>query len=845
MATGFAYRQVQSERREMERDLRREAFDLAETQAKALEPLLARKSYADLQARVDNITDRFKDSQRLAGMAVYNAAGVPVAISSDLLARLNGMPPSAGGKAQDQSVRPDFLRLGGVWMHVIEFPIRNGPTMLGTLSVFHDASFIELRTAASWRRTLSSVALQILLILGITYLTIRFGLGVPLRRMATWLHALRLGGDGAAPPLPGEPEFEPLTREVSRLASSFTAARAAAEEEARLRDSADFHWTTDRLRVFVQGRLDGSRLVAVSNREPYEHFHRTNGIECSVPASGLVTALEPILRACDGTWIAQATGDADRETADENGRLRVPPDHPQYSLQRVWLTEDEVKGFYLGFANEGLWPLCHIAHTRPTFRAEDWSHYQTVNRKFADAVLEEIRDEESPVIVVQDYHFALLPQLIKAERPDARVAIFWHIPWPNPEAFGICPWQRELLEGLLGADLIGFHIQAHCNNFLETVDRVLESRIERDRSAVSRHGHVTVVKRFPISVAMDATGEPDQESASSELRYLHRAELLAQHGVRAPFMGIGVDRVDYTKGIPERLRGLERFFEKYPSYRGEFTFVQIGAPSRSEIKRYHDLMVEVEEEAARINRRFQTNDWRPIVLLTRHHSREQILPYYRHADLCMVTSLHDGMNLVAKEYVASRNDDQGVLILSRFTGACHELVDALLVNPYDTEEVASAIHRALEMAPEERRLRMHRMRAVVREHNIYRWAGNLIAELCEIRSPIGPNHLTESNGFGGARVHVDQRPVEHAAAGAAGIHNKQDQRTDVFGLADAGNRGAPDVLALGSLGIERPLFREHGQARAVAGGANGSGIDGVDLHPIAEAPIGEGLGKRE
>jgi trehalose-6-phosphate synthase len=767
VATGFAYRQVQAERRELERDLRRQAHELAEVQAKAVEPLLARRAYGDLQALVDRFADRNKDGQRLVGMAVYDAAGLPVAITSGLLVRLNGMPPAAGlesGDTADQNEHADFVRLGGVSMQVTALPLRASGDMMGTLALFHDASFIEARSAETWRRALASVGLQTLLILAITLITIRLGLGVPLQRMAQWLQDLRMGGDTAAPSLPGEPAFEPLSREVSRLASSFTAARAAAEEEARLRDTADSHWTTDRLRVFVQGRLNGSRLVAVSNREPYEHFRRANGIECSVPASGLVTALEPILRACDGTWIAQATGDADRETSDENGRLRVPPDHPQYSLRRVWLTAEESQGFYLGFANEGLWPLCHIAHTRPTFRAEDWGYYQEVNQKFAAAVLDEISGEENPVVVVQDYHFALLPQLIKAVRPDARVAIFWHIPWPNPEAFGICPWQRELLEGLLGADLVGFHIQAHCNNFLETVDRVLESRIERDRSAISRHGHLTVVKRFPISVAMDSVDvppgkEPDTSSGTG-LRYLQRAELLAAHGVRAPFMGVGVDRVDYTKGIPERFRGIERFFEKYPSYRGEFTFVQIGAPSRSEIKRYHELMVEVEQEAERINRRFQTSEWRPIVLLTRHHSREEILPYYQHADVCMVTSLHDGMNLVAKEYVASRSDDQGVLILSRFTGACHELVDALVVNPYDTEEMASAIHRALEMAPEERRLRMHRMRAVVREHNIYRWAGNLIAELCEIRTA-----AVSSNSLGGPGVHVDQRAMEHLAVG--------------------------------------------------------------------------------
>src|SRR6185436_3151380 len=310
---------------------------------------------------------------------------------------------------------------------------------LGTLSLFHDAAYIDQRTAEAWRRDIASVSLQVLLIGGVTLLTMRWAVGQPLVRMTQWLREVRTGAGPPTPNLPVGAEFEPFTQEVSRLASSFTAARAAAEEEARLRDTADSHWTTDRLRVFVQGRLNGSRLVAVSNREPYEHYRRPNGIEYSVPASGLVTALEPILRACDGTWIAQATGDADRETADENGRLRVPPDHPQYSLRRVWLTEQESQGFYLGFANEGLWPLCHIAHTRPTFRAEDWDYYQLVNRKFAAAVLEEIRGEEDPVVVVQDYHFALLPQLIKAERPDARVAIFWHIPWPKPEAFGICP----------------------------------------------------------------------------------------------------------------------------------------------------------------------------------------------------------------------------------------------------------------------------------------------------------------------------------------------------------------------------------------------------------------------
>jgi alpha,alpha-trehalose-phosphate synthase [UDP-forming] len=729
VAMGFAYYQVRSERRGLERDLQRQALDLAESQTKAVEPLLAAHSYRNLQAMVDRFTGR----ERLAGMMVSDAAGHPVAITSGFVARLNGNPPDLQ-EADVRGAHGEFVRVGGIPMHEAIVPVRAGEAYLGALAIFHDAKYIDTRVAEAWRRTLVSVVLQTLLIAAVTLLTVRWGLGKPMQQMAQWLRELRTSSGATAPELPGSGEFDSFTREVSHLASSFTAARAAAEEEARLRESAESQWTKDRLRIFVQGRLGDSRLVVVSNREPYEHFHRTSGIEWAVPASGLVTAQEPILRACDGTWIAQATGDADRESSDEQGRLRVPPDHPQYTLRRVWLTPEEVKGFYLGFANEGLWPLCHIAHTRPTFRAEDWEYYEAVNRKFAAAVLKEIRGEENPVVVVQDYHFALMPQLIKRARPDARVAIFWHIPWPNPEAFGICPWQRELLEGLLGADLVGFHIQTHCNNFLETVDRVMESRIERDRNAVMRHGHLTAVRRFPISVAM----EPEQNSAATKLPYLERAELLAKQGVRSAFMGVGVDRVDYTKGILERFRGLERFFEKHPSYRGEFTFVQIGAPSRSEIARYHDFMVEVKQEADRINRRFQTGEWKPIVLLTRHHTREEILPYYRTADVCMVTSLHDGMNLVAKEYVASRTDGHGVLILSRFAGASHELVDALIVNPYDTEEVATAIHRALEMPPEECQLRMGRMRTVIKEHNIYRWAGNLIAELCEIRTPAAP-----------------------------------------------------------------------------------------------------------
>ena len=726
VSLAIALYQTRSETRGLQRDLERQSAELAESLEKSAEPLVVSHAAAELQTLVD----RFQNRQRLAGVAIYDSEGRPVAVSADLEARLDGSPSPIPRAKWQEGGSGKFLTIGSEPIHVWELPIQIGPVMIGALAIFHDDGYIQARETALWKRALTGVAVQTLLIVCVTMLILRWSLRRPLARLTLWLREVHKGGVSATPELPEEEVFQPLQREVARLASSLTAARAAAEEEARLRATAESLWTAERLRISVRSKLGGSRLFALSNREPYEHFHRPDGIECSVPASGLVTALEPILRACDGTWIAQATGDADRETVDEHDRIRVPPDNPQYTLRRVWLTQEEEEGFYLGFANEGLWPLCHIAHTRPTFRAQDWEHYQNVNRRFADALLEEAKGEVNPVVLVQDYHFALAPKMIKDARPDARVAIFWHIPWPNPEAFAICPWRRELLDGLLGADLIGFHIQSHCNNFLDTVDRTFESRIDRERFAVNRHGHFTYVRPFPISVNFPSdSGAPSPAKST----YQERVELLSALGIKATMLGIGVDRVDYTKGIPERFRAIELFFEQCPSYRRQFTFVQIGAPSRTHIRRYQDLMDEVEGEAERINHRFQTNEWKPIVFLARHHSHQQILPYYRTADVCMVTSLHDGMNLVAKEYVAARRDEQGALILSQFAGASLELVDALVVNPYDTEELAGAIHRALEMPPEEKRARMARMRAYVRDHNIYRWAGNLVEELAAIR----------------------------------------------------------------------------------------------------------------
>jgi trehalose 6-phosphate synthase len=717
----FAFYQARAEMRAMEDALQWQARVLAESQQAPVEQRLIDASVGDLQTYVDRLPTR----GQFAGMAIYDPSGQLLAESPSLTPRLDATPAAVPQCLKEGRGLGEFFRMKGARMHVYALPLEAGGIAIGAVGIFHNAALLG---APVWRRAIAGLV-ETLLIVGLTLAIVRWSLGKPLRRMAEWLRELRTGDAPGEGQPPNEEMFGPLASEVTRIASSLHIARAAAEEEARLRDASSSLWTAERLRIAMQGKLNGSRLFAVSNREPYEHVRQGSGVVCSVPPSGLVTALEPVLRACGGVWIAQATGDADREATDENGRVRVPPDHPQYTLRRVWLSREEQEGFYFGFANEGLWPLCHIAHTRPLFRTEDWNHYQAVNRKFAAALLEEMQGQPEPLALIQDYHFALAPAMVKERRPDARIAIFWHIPWPNPEAFGICPWQRELLDGMLGTDLIGFHIQAHCNNFLATVDRALESRIDWAHFAVNRRGRLTTVRPFPISVEFNG----DSAHSKTPTSPAGRAALFRQLGVEATFLGLGVDRVDYTKGIPERFRGIERLLDEDPFYREKLTFVQIGAPSRTRIKRYQDLMEEVEAEAERINRRFRTSAWRPIVFLKRHHSHEEILPHYREADFCLVTSLHDGMNLVAKEYIAARRDERGALILSRFTGASHELMDALVVNPYDADELARAIHTALSMPAEEQRTRMRRMRAVVQEHNVYRWAGNLIGELAEVR----------------------------------------------------------------------------------------------------------------
>ena len=732
ISSGFSYYEVLAEKRALRSDVERRAEMLGESLVGNVE----RSSWNTGSGKVPNtelqrLVQRFGNREHMLGVVIYDRQGALVAATPELAKMLATAPPPVMQAITQGYGESSFLRLDAVPIHILALPIRREDEVLGGLAVVHDVSYIRAQILLAWRRTFFRVLAQGFVIVLITLLIVRWSIAGPIARAALWMRGLRTGKISVRQGVPDLDMFRPLAREVATMAESLTHARNAAENEARLRDAAESMWTADRLSVQLRTRLDEGHLFVVSNREPYMHQRNGKAVDVIVPPSGLVTAIEPVLDACDGTWIAHGSGNADAEVVDTHDRLRVPPDDPRYTLRRVWLTKEEEEGYYYGFANEGLWPLCHIAHTRPLFRAADWQYYQEVNRKFMTAVLEEIENVAKPVVLVQDYHFALLPRMIKEKRPDARVAIFWHIPWPNPEAFGICPWQRQLVDGLLGADLIGFHIQSHCNNFLETVDRVVESRVDWEHFSALRQDHRTLVRPFPISVAFTDDDAPGNNNTGFD--YLERSALLRSLGVEATFMGIGVDRVDYTKGILERFLAIERFLEKFPSYQGKFTFVQIGAPSRTHIKRYHDLLAEVEAEAERINWRFQGGKWKPIVFLKRQHSHQEIEPYYRAADLCLVTSLHDGMNLVAKEFLAARRDERGVLILSQFTGAARELRDALLVNPYDIDQTAEAIRAALEMEPEEKQLRMHRMRKYIKEHNIYQWAGNLITELVELR----------------------------------------------------------------------------------------------------------------
>jgi trehalose 6-phosphate synthase len=606
-------------------------------------------------------------------------------------------------------------------LHVAVRPMASDAAPAGRLVLVHDMSFVTRRSEETKRYVfylfMGLAAVVSLITVIIAQLSWR-GWMAGMRSLLRGEGLLRRPAAGASFQLP---EFKPIARDLQRLVSELAA-------ETRARDESQVTWTPESLRAILHGELRGEDVIVVSNREPYIHQRRGDRVEVQRPASGLVTALEPIMRACSGTWIAHGSGSADREVVDSHDRVAVPPEKPAYQIRRVWLTAEEEAGYYYGFANEGLWPLCHIAHVRPTFRSGDWAQYVAVNHKFAKAVVSEAKTK-NPIVLVQDYHFAVLPNMIREELPDATIITFWHIPWPNPESFAICPWRDEVVAGLLGSSILGFHTQSHCNNFVDTVDRFLEARVDRESFTVSFGGKLTAVRRYPISIAWPPEGEMVQKSVPdcrSGIRQLN--DLPPDHK-----LGVGVDRLDYTKGIMERFRAIERLLELNPEWVGRFTFVQVAAPTRAGIEEYQHHEAQVRAMATRINGRFERQGPPPIVLKVAHHEAREVYEYYRAADLCFVSSLHDGMNLVAKEFVAARDDERGVLILSQFTGAARELPEALIVNPYDADRCAAALHLALTMPAAEQRDRMRLMRGLVAEFNVFRWAGRMLLDAAAMR----------------------------------------------------------------------------------------------------------------
>lgn len=683
------------------RDLEVRARAIANASTEALSELV--KANAD--ARIKKFFERAIQDERLYALGFCSPQG-------QLRFRTSNLPPSVKCEKSGDSRTEGYL-------HISQVPVMDENFHSGDLILVHDMSYIGRRSKDT-KRYLFWLFIALGLTTSIvTVLVARFSNRSLIGRIR---NILRLGTQGRLPHQLQNPDLQPIARDLRAFLKDVQSERNA-------RDESQMSWTPKTLKSILKDELTGDEVLIISNREPYISNFKEGKVEWSFPASGLVTALEPVMRACSGTWIAHGSGSADKATVDSHDRVRVPPDKPTYQIRRIWLSKEEEQGYYYGFANEGLWPLCHMAYARPVFRLSDWEQYKKVNEKFAETVFQEARTED-PVILVQDYHLGLLPKMIRKRLPKATIITFWHIPWPNPEAFGICPWRKEILEGMLGSSIMGFHTRYFCNNFIDTVDRMLEARIDRETSQISFHGKATAIKSYPISIEWPMRFTETQRPIGEV-----RADIRARNGI-APdvLLGIGVDRLDYTKGINERFLAVEKLLERKPEWEGKFTLVQIAAPSRSSLEQYQNLDHQVRETAERINQRFGRDGYKPICLKIEHHTPEQVFEYFRASEVCMVTSLHDGMNLVAKEFIASRDDERGVLILSQFTGASRELPEALIVNPYDIHQCAAALHVALSMPADEQRARMRSMRSMVQEFNVYRWAGRMLMDAARMRA---------------------------------------------------------------------------------------------------------------
>jgi trehalose 6-phosphate synthase len=673
----------------------------------SLEPLLRRP----VKAQIDRVLARPLTDDRLVAILICGPKGRVVHTSDRLPAEVRCSPEPVLAE------RFDIVATATGRVHVARLPMEVAGVGAFELDLVQDLSFIDRRQTRALNYILGfAVVAAALLILASVLIA------------WTVLHRLvrSIVQDIRGKRFLAEPD---TTRPADLVLDQVRTVLRELEQAQRVETDFRENWTPEALQHVVRDHLDSAQLMVVSNREPYIHNRDESGaIEVQYPASGMVTALEPVMRACSGTWVAHGSGTADRDVVDEHDRVAVPPDDPSYALRRVWLSAEEDEGYYYGFSNEGMWPLCHLAFVRPAFRPGDWAHYVAVNRKFADAIAREARGPR-PIVLVQDYHFAMLPSLIRERLPEATIAIFWHIPWPNAEAFGICPWRQELLRGMLDADIVGFHTRQHCQNFLESVDRFVESHIDHEHGTVSVENHVCHVDAYPISIEW-----PPQWVDKSPPVAECRRRLQERFGLKPDVrIGVGVERWDFTKGIIDRIDAMERLLDTQPLWRGKVTLLQIAAPTRSKLPAYAELRRQTLDAAERVNARYGTADYKPIVLLAEHQNPAQVFELYRGCDFCVVNSLHDGMNLVAKEFVAARTDEDGVLILSTFAGASRELMEALIVNPFDLDETARSISRALTMPREEKRERMRIMRSTVKHNNVFRWAGRMLMDLARIR----------------------------------------------------------------------------------------------------------------
>lgn len=663
------------------------------------------------QERLSSILEGVAADDRVLAVGVCDAGGAMRGATSQ-------MPAEFSCENAARSDAESFSRIyyDGRRVFVATFPIETG-SGAAYLTVLNDLSYIERRAAQIQTYVVATLFGFGLLIGGMGAFLIFY-------LLRSWAESLRLAIENARrgnSALQKGAEGSALERQIGLLFKEIAAARSRAE-------TPDVKWSPQSLHDFLGTALPAAQIIVVSNREPYIHNRSGDGIELQTPASGLVSALEPVMRACGGTWIAHGSGSADRDVVDAKDRIGVPPSDPAYTLRRVWVSEEEQQGYYYGFANEGLWPLCHVAFVRPSFREEDWNHYRVINQRFADAVAAEATAPD-PIVLVQDYHFALAPRMIRQLLPQATIITFWHIPWPNAETFGICPWKEEILDGILGSSIIGFHTQFHCNNFFETVDRFIESRIDREHAAVTLGGHETRIRPYPISIEWPPSAMSGQKPVEACRQAVRERFGLPADGCIA----VGIERFDYTKGILDRMRSIDYLLSAHPEWRDRFTFIQVAAPTRSKLASYSRLQEEALALAADINTRHGRDGRKPIHLVVRHHEPAEVFELFRAADLCIVSSLHDGMNLVAKEFVASRDDERGVLILSHFAGASRELTEALIVNPYDAKSMAESLNAGLLMPEEEQQERMRLMRQQVREQNVYRWAGRMLLDAARIR----------------------------------------------------------------------------------------------------------------